>query len=281
MKPDNKYLAAALDELPGYRQALDVAEQARQALTALKPPETVPPELNPLSSGKVTSEWIDATVAHRSAAALHEQRRGVLIQLERDARSTASSSFRMNVNPALAKLNAELTAVLNEVAAIADELDGATTPAEAIDKDLGAQWKRLPALHNDYRELREAQDRLMTAAPADYSMNARRKDGGGEDHASDLYIANLDEIWPQWRGRGGVEVIKLDGSPNPRREPWPTDPIELLLWLVTSGAKAWIPTLADLDQLRADRNARANPKPNTPVPGIRKPPINQSPTRVI
>jgi hypothetical protein len=56
--------------------------------------------------------------------------------------------------------------------------------------------------------------------------------------------------------------------------PWPKDdPVSQLVWLATSGAEPWIPTLTELDELAADRRDRVNPNPRQ-FPGIVPAPIN-------
>jgi hypothetical protein len=74
----------------------------------------------------------------------------------------------------------------------------------------------------------------------------------------------LDEVWPQWRkGGGDMQYINLNGAPH-RYEPWPAEDTQLLIWLATSRAQAWIPTPGQLHQLWAERQRRANPKPAEP-----------------
>lgn len=101
-----------------------------------------------------------------------------------------------------------------------------------------------------------------------------RPTNGGEEHATDLYLSNLDDVWPHWKAPGGgPQQINLDGT-RPRYEPWPDELHQLLLWLATSKAEPWIPTLPELEKLWQQRKNRANPNP-TKVPGIRRPPLNR------
>jgi hypothetical protein len=57
-------------------------------------------------------------------------------------------------------------------------------------------------------------------------------------------------------------------QPDPR--PWPTDdPIAQLVWLATSGAEAWVPTLDELRALREkriDERRHPNGEPDQPRP---------------
>lgn len=276
----NRYLQQALDELPGYRQALGVAEEAQKVLNGLAAPENPAAQLDPMSTGTVTPEWLTATMNHDAALGLLDRQRAVLLDLKQRAEGTARGICAQNVNQLLARLNANLSDLLDDATdVVGGQLGDATSPEEAILVDAGAGWKRLTQLADDYAQLRDAQRQVMAHAPADYTISARRADGTGEDHASDLFLKNIDDLWPDWRtGGGGIHTIHIDGHLD-RIEPWPADQTQLLLWLVVSDAEPWVPTLAELDQLRADRIARNNPMPAV-VAGVRKP-INRTPARVV
>lgn len=56
-------------------------------------------------------------------------------------------------------------------------------------------------------------------------------------------------------------MINLSDRGRERYEPWPSDPVQLMLWLVRSPADPWVPTPAQLEKLRTERTARANPMP--------------------
>jgi hypothetical protein len=71
----------------------------------------------------------------------------------------------------------------------------------------------------------------MMVDDVDY-VTRSRPTVGGEDHASDLFIGNLDDLWANWKTPGaGPQQVNLDGT-KPRREPWPVDRHQLLLWLL-------------------------------------------------
>jgi hypothetical protein len=270
----NRYLSDAINELPGYRQALDLAEQAEQKLNSLAAPPEVPAELNPLVSGTISEEWITATLDHTATTTRIEQTRGLLLTLNRDARSTASSIYAANTDLMLTHFHDALTDLLSDVSSIAARLGGTSTPAEAIANDLGGEWRQLTALTKAYKELRDAQRTVMTNGLLDYVIGAQPI-AGGEEHASDLFIANLDDLWPSWRkpGQIGQQVTNIDMSRH-RYEPWPVDPTERLLWLATSSARPWVPTSGQLDALNRARRDRMNPNPRRI--GARPPVLNQS-----
>jgi hypothetical protein len=157
------------------------------------------------------------------------------------------------------------------VAESAADLDGASTAEQAIAKDRAPAWKRLTELAGDYSTLRVAQRALMSGRTD--LVTSSRSSNGGEDTASDLVLQNLDDLWPSWRNPGQTErVINVSGEPH-RYEPWPAEPAQLLLWLVTSTAQPWVPTIPQLERLWDRRRNLANPNPRI-AKGIRDAPIN-------
>jgi len=76
--------------------------------------------------------------------------------------------------------------------------------------------------------------------------------------ADDTHIRNLDEVFPGWRDPD--TRISMQGTP-PDRRPWPTDPIEQLVWFVNGPADIWLPTTAELQRLHQQRIKRLNPTP--------------------
>lgn len=273
----NRYLERAYAELPGYNEALAIAEQAAQMLNQLRSPEPVAAALDPLRTGNITSEWLDAIEADTATAAQLDRRRNILLTLKRDATARATSMAGQHIDSMLTRLHGNLSDLLDDAADVVEKLGGASTAEQAIAKDAGAAWKQLTSLAGEYAQLRDAQREVMTHAPADVNISARRADGTGEDHASDLWLSNLDDLWPDWRHPNHAKTVRINDHQD-RLEPWPTDSTQLLLWLATSAARAWVPTLPELDELHRRRVAKANPTP-TVMPGIRRP-INQ-PSRVI
>lgn len=267
MKGTNKYLLRALDELSGYREANELASQAESLIKELRPPQAVPPELDPITAGVITDDWLDAAVAHAAAVAATGHRHAILTDLRQRASRTAQTQLVHGADTLLTTLNTALKSLLAEASEVATHLDGADTADTAIANDAGQHWKHLTALAHDYDELRAAQREVMRHASPDITISARRSDGTGETHCSDLYLANLDDLWPDWRSPDYRRNVRINGDVD-RLEPWPEDPTAQLVWLVTSTAAPWIPTAKELDRLNVDRRAKANPVPRV-VPGIR------------
>ncbi|WP_461479845.1 hypothetical protein [Mycobacterium sp. HUMS_1102779] len=259
--------------MPGYRTALDIADQARTFISELARPEPIDPADDPLNGGSFT-EWPRRVLAHRSAIAIAEQERAILVDVQQRATAAARTCAVQNIDALLTHLNTQLMALLDDAKAIVDQLGGATTPEEAVANDAGPQWKTLGELANDYATLRDAQREVMYLAPADVNMGARRANGRGDDHASRLFLRNISAVWPDWQRPDHTAAIRIDGS-QPRLEPWPEHEYsaQMLAWLVTSAAEPWVPTLRELQQQREQRRRDANPNP-TVIEGIRSAPLN-------
>lgn len=242
---------------------------ARQRAGQLSPP-TEPTATHPLQSGEISDAWIDQTVDVEDQRVRLEKQRGVLLTLANTAGNQARSIRAAAEQRILTRYHQELQQLLADVRAVSDELGTVTTAGEAIAADLGPAWKRLASLSEDYLDLRAAQLGRVDAQ----TKYETSPDFPGEPHASDLYLRNLDDLFPNWRlGGNDSNRFQMGGVNNSgRREPWPDDPSELLLWLVRSEAQPWIPTAADLNRLREERHARRNPPPAPP-------PVDQRSTR--
>lgn len=240
-----------------YFTALQVAAQAQRMISDLPGLPEVDDQLAPLTAGKILDSWVDQVVTRKTAEPVREIRRNVLLSVLNDARSRSSYMYQEQRDGFLAALHGELQNLLGEAEQVVVDLAGVTSATEAVANDVAPQWKRLIALTEDYQTLREHQMRHVDVMT---QFEIRPQDGGEEDHASDLYLKNLDDIWPMWRtpSKQASRIIHVDGT-KPRLEPWPSEPTELLRWLVTSTAQPWIPTSSQLQQHLADRRARMNP----------------------
>lgn len=249
---------------PDYHAARRLVVEAEQMIASPPAFSTAADDLNPFAVGEIHEEWVDAEIDRKDAQDRLQRRRAILSELRSSAESRASTAAQSINAQALAGYHDELMKLLDEVEELAGQLGGVDSAEAAIALDRGPAWKRLSQLADDYAILRRAQRARVST---DLIMRAQPAHGGGEEHASDLYIRNLDDIWPEWRTGGAANGVSINhvGGPAHRYEPWPTDPVQLLLWLATSQAEAWVPTAAELQRHWADRQKRANPMP-APAP---------------
>jgi hypothetical protein len=247
-----------------YSTAQKIAAAAQLLAAQMKPPAP-PTATDPFTAGEITEEWIDQTIEVQMTLQRLEKRRGVLLTLAGNARNRVQSAHSAAHSRILAGLHDELQTLLADVRDVSDELGDIATATQAIANDAGPQWKRLAQLADDYAELRSAQLGHMSSEV----IHASAPRYPGEPHATDLYLRNLDAIWPQWRqGGGNQHVITLNVNANAheqRHEPWPIDSTEQLLWLVRSDAEPWVPNEHQLDQLRRERIIARNPMPAQPT----------------
>jgi hypothetical protein len=131
----------------------------------------------------------------------YEMSRNIVMRQKQSAANEANHIVTTGVDLVLGTLRAELTQLLDDVKALVDQLDGATTPAQAIEADAGPAWRQLTVLADAYRDLRAAQGRLMMRAAQQVWRNCSPH-LLGEDTANLAVIKNLDDIWPDWRWGG-------------------------------------------------------------------------------
>lgn len=175
-------------------EALRLADEARHRLGALSTPLPPPPvELHPFAAGTITDEWIAATLQHKVDRQRIIDESNLLRGLLKEAENRAQL-ITPDTNAILRAYHKRLTQLLDEVADIAEQLDGVDTADKAIAADRGPEWRKLLQLADDYQVLRRAQ---LSVVPDEVIRSAKGQDG--EELASDLFVRNLDDIWPTWR----------------------------------------------------------------------------------
>jgi hypothetical protein len=251
--PNIDPLQFAVAALPGYRDACAIAAEADEWLRT--PPDL--PTVDPALAEHISDEWIEAERARENAVADYEARRRIVQGRREVEANRALSIFTGGVDLILGVLQGDLTNILSRAAKVIPELAGATTPAQAIEADAGAAWKRLAELADDYSELRTAQEFVMLRGSVDLWRSCTPS-MPGENHANQAYLKNIGDLWNNWRQPGiNPRTLHLSDRATPDRdEPWPADSgPELMIWLVSSDAEPWIPTGKQLRELRDERNA--------------------------
>lgn len=272
----NKYYAKAVTAQPGYVEAV-----ARRTKAQDKKRDVLFPVVSWPEPPTDTNNDLDAYLDAYLAAAEEEQTRSrradaldtVVGAAERAMRSAIDDPDRL-----LTVLADDLDELMTQLAAVVSQLNGATTPTEAIERDSVNAWRELPALRREYDSLRHAQQLVMLDDP--HSAMNNRSDHLDDPLASDLILRNLDQILPSWREPDNR--FTMQGTP-PDRRPWPTDPIEQLVWFINSKAQVWLPTRGQLAELHRERQALIDPplegEPGNLMTSAHNRPLLNTPTR--
>jgi hypothetical protein len=130
-------------------------------------------------------------------------------------------------NRLLSSLAQDLDKIMADAAAVVARLDGARNAGEAIKRGVADAWQELPTLCDQYDTIRQAQDWIM--AGDHRVVNARSEYLWTDDLASDLAIANLDTVFPDWKSPARNHAIQQWDNQN-RLQPWPAEPIEQLVY---------------------------------------------------
>lgn len=182
---------------------------------------------------------------HRLAASLGEQealkRQAILLTMAVEhaqervvgaAQTHAEEIITKHLRPALE----EVLAVVRKHAPAAGNI-----PWDDFDKAMEAPEPEREA----YLAVRAAQQRysaLRGAQEVCYWLTVG--DNEGTQRFSE--IRNLHEVWPSYAFRQPSNI-----------PPWPTNPMARLVWLVTSGAKPWMPTHDEIEAEFLARRAAA------------------------
>ncbi|OMC33433.1 hypothetical protein A5739_08820 [Mycobacterium colombiense] len=255
----NRYYQRAIESVGGenYTRACQLRAAASQMRMTLPPITPQPPPADADALPGWLTDAVAATTATWERAAKLEALTNLIGECDRNIGGIAS-----NTDALCRSLADDLAQLMDSVAAVVDELKGARTPAQVIDLGVADAWKKLPTLRTEYDRIRAAQE-LVMAREAEW-QHAKSDRYHDDPLASDMALANLDDIFPRWRD-GHTDTFVLQGEkPDPR--PWPKDPVEQLVWLCTSNARPWIPTSGELDRLAGQRRRRANPMPEF-IPG--------------
>lgn len=257
----NPYLRDALQAVPDYPRAVALRAnllERQQRFAAVHTPAL------PADADADLDAWLaDVTKAAETQRTLDVQRDALDAAL-RDIDRRIENVPQLHTDTLLKSLARDLAALMAAIDNAVAQLDGARTPAEAITRGVEDAYRELPALRESYDLLRAAQMTVVLAADP-FHVQAARSAHIDDPMASDLVLANMDAVLPGWRLPDKRNHITINGA-MPDRRPWPLDPIEQLVWLSTSNAEVWLPTLAELDALRERRQAHVNPQPKQPQP---------------
>jgi hypothetical protein len=244
----NEYYRRAV-ESPDLLAAVELRDEARAALLALQPSVSAPPQ--PTTPDADLGAFLAAVVAADDAQRAFGLQSAALQRLVNDCDSRIGSAGAVP-DPILASLNEDLSALWERVGGAVDKLQGARTVREVLAADITKPWKELTALRDEYNQLRQAQEWTLAGRT---TLRDAASQHVLDDHASLAFIRDLDDVFPSWNQPD--RTVRISGD-APRRQPWPNDPVEQLVWLYDH-AEVWIPTIVELDQHRRERYARLNP----------------------
>jgi hypothetical protein len=255
----NRYYAVAVARVPGYAQACAVAAEAQQRLREL--PAAAAELRSPLETGRIGDEWVQAAVDAQILTAATDARRRILTELRDLAHGTVTSAVNIHADLMLSALHDALAGLIDRGRMLCEVLDGARTPAEAISTgaDAAKAWAGLAEIVAGYRQIRAAQAAVMVEFVE--ATQAAKSPRNLDPRASDLLLANLDQVCPGWRTPG----LDYSGA-SLWTPPWPGDDTEYLVWLCTSAAAAWVPTLAELEGLWQQRKPALDAVQTAPAP---------------
>ncbi|RJO80230.1 hypothetical protein D5S18_00300 [Nocardia panacis] len=250
----NRELRAVVETLPGYLEAEAVAQQANRQRAQLEParPHLADTDEQIIAAGVIPDDYAarvrdtaTATIAHDAAvAALHD--------LHKRATEKCAALITGAVDDILAALHTRLQRVVADATKAVGTLDGVTDVeiAVRIGGDTAKAWAALANGWDTHQRLRAAQNAVMASYDRD-AINSARPAWSADPIASDLYLSNLDQVWPTWRTP--ISVDTGFGAAEGDTAPWPEPGPALLLWAITHGAQLWIPTRPRLQRLWADR----------------------------
>jgi hypothetical protein len=264
----NAYYARAI-HTPEWQRAMELRSKAFLLRTQLPP---IPPLPMPDSPDDDLAKWLDDVRFLDEAERVHSIEYKALSGLINKCDNTIQGVVHQK-DRILTSLAADLAEIMNQVRQAVERLDGARTPAEAIDRGVTDAWRDLQPLRDELETLWTAQDWVMAG---DQRVIHSRSQHIDDPLATDLRIANLDEVFSDWKHPAPNQALQR-WEDRSRLQPWPADPIEQLPWIATSGAKLWCPTLRQLDELKAQRLAeRAHPD-GPPQQKSQRVELNQAP----
>jgi hypothetical protein len=261
----NRYYAAAI-ESPELLDAIELRARAQRMRAELPP---IPAIQIPMTADADLKAWLETgaqTVQLEQSRAAKDDALARLI----GAQDSRIAGIAATPDRALTYLNETMKAVMGIARHHVARLDGCAKAAQIVangDPDVLRAYQDLRRLrYDEYDAIRAAQGWITSVDHRE--MHYRSRYLHDDDLASDLALANLDELFPAWKQhKPEFSIIATSDQPQPDPRPWPKDPTEQLIWMVVSGAKVWVPTWAQLGELgrrRMDERAHAGGKSRRP-----------------
>ena len=248
----NRYYRVAV-ETPDLDEAIELRARAIRMRAELPPVPAVPLPATPDAD---LDAWLDDAAATVQLEFTRAARDDALARLI-DTQEMRISRVTTTPDPSLARLDEIMQTIMGIARRLVERLDGHHNAAQIVangdPKPLAAYQELRQLRAEEYDAIRTAQDWITST---DHRVTAyRSRYLHDDDLASDFTLGNLDDVFPQWREPKAAEYSITVRSDQPDPRPWPKDPTEQLIWMVTSDAKVWVPTWAQLGELQRQRIA--------------------------
>lgn len=221
-----------------------------------------------LSAGKgLPADLLKQYAAAQSAEAAYGSAQVALSRLLTDLKGQRDQALASGLDDTLAVLGRRLSEVLGELADQLRAAKRASSADEAIRLGVVEEWRRVVALRQHYRAVRDAQHHLTRALADDEVWTALNK-----AWLVVGYAEGLPEVWPdlpEWHRYGFT--FDQYGNRQLASPPWPDPKSEQFAdWLALNPqARPWVPTPQDawqlLDRIEANTNSPTRPSERRPV----------------
>lgn len=255
----NKRLHGLLNDVcPQALTCAAIADRARELANQTTPP---PPNPWPTSADDITDTWITNEVERRRLTAEAKHQQDALADLRFNATQDAIEAVEEHSVDLIKALAAQFDTLLDQLADEVAKLGDARTAGEAIaaGPEATAAWKKIATqLLGEYHDIRHAQSVLYRGCDTLNFDELRCGDGNPAitDPEARVYrLRNIATIAPNWRGSSGS-----DGTGQYAQYPWPTDPAEKLVWIVSVDSGLWLPTPAELREFLSHGPAETLPQ---------------------
>ncbi|SIM22121.1 hypothetical protein [Mycobacteroides abscessus] len=232
-------LESMLTEISEYVTAVATAERANEMLKTLASDRVDKVVPLPKTPEAITDEWLAEEVRRRVFGTDTDIKLKVLRETHFHAVQKSRSVIESHSKGLIEQLDGHFQKLVAEVQVIADKLGDAATAVDAINADVADHWKSLIEHRARYNSLRDIQRALYRCDSFNIDAAAC---GDQNQRVTDLearlyFHRNLATVAPNWRGDINADRQETYGS-----VPWPSDPVEQLLWFVRNDSGIWCPT---------------------------------------
>lgn len=249
----NPLVVEILESVSGFEQTKAIIGGADQIITELAQEQAIVSDgvEAVLNSGEIPPDWLASMATERMKQEVTAYKRETVSQLLDAAGYRLESIALSATDTILTGLNTRMQSVVTELADAVQRLNGASTPLQAIEVGGADAWKAVTELRTRYNQIRTAQTLVMVTSASDILQQAKSPYADNYQ-ASDSVIKNLDEVWP----------VCFTESARHHDIPWAYEADEFLVWCIRSGAELWVPTVPELESLRAERKRSTNEAAN-------------------